>query len=174
MFWADRSPREKITSALKNWVERGRFLWLLPYAWKALERGPSFCHIGRLAIVFATGIEVPFAGLSSAFVVGVVFVWCAFDKLVGRVGKCDLRKEARPAALIVKIDILKDCYCWVMVLLASFQRWEISSLKSESESDLGCRRVRRFSADLISTSFTWSIISTRIKVKLIVYSYSST
>lgn len=101
-----------MTRALKNCVVRGRFLWLLPYAEKALESGPSLCHIGRLAIVFATGIDVPFAGLSSAgFEIGEFFVWCPLVKVVGRVGRCDLRKEARPAALIAKIDILEDCYC---------------------------------------------------------------
>lgn len=54
---------------------------------------------------------MPLAGFSTGFALGGLFVWCGLEKLLGRVGKCDLRKEARPAALIANTDILKECYC---------------------------------------------------------------
>ena len=98
-----------------------------------MDRAPNRCHIGTFATVFATGIEVPFV-TGSSVLFGEVFVWCSFLRWIGRFGKGDLRKAVRLAALIAKTDILKSCYCSVM-LLTSFRGLEIF-LFALSEADL--------------------------------------
>ena len=114
------SPKKKITSELTNCVASGLFLWLLPYAWKPLESGPSLCHIGIAPTVFGTGIEMLLAG-SSCFgraVVGVEeVVLCRFARgccLIWRYGR---RRTVRPAVLIIDTAILTSVvfgalFCW--------------------------------------------------------------
>jgi len=105
MFCADRSPRKYMTSEDTNWVAYGRFLCDLPYAWKPFVKGPNRCHIGRagtVGTVFATGMAV----VSAFLLTGEGEELWRLTMLGLEIGRCALRKTARPA-LIANTVILE-------------------------------------------------------------------